>query len=70
MTGKIIYDRFTVNLIRTTNRAVWLEYEGDEQWIPLAALSMMSEREVTDASPGDSLELFIAEWKAKELGWC
>jgi len=53
-----------VTVKATTDRAVLLEYEDDEQWIPLS-LVQDGER----LQRGDETEVEIATWKAEELGW-
>lgn len=56
----------TIMVSRDQDRAILVEYEGEEEWIPK---SLIEGDEYKEMEKGDTLELDIPMWKAEELGW-
>lgn len=56
----------TIVVSRDQDRAILVEYEGEEEWIPK---SLIEGDEYKEMQKGDTLELDMPMWKAEELGW-
>lgn len=56
----------TIVVSREQDRAILVEYEGEEEWIPK---SLIEGDEYREMQKGDTLELDMPMWKAEELGW-
>ena len=61
---------FDVLVLKLTDKAALLEFEGEEEWVPRSA--MIVEDDALDEAEGDpemTIEVGIANWKAEQLGW-
>ena len=56
----------TVVLSTPKQRAILVEYEGEEEWIPK---SLIEGDGYENAKKGDEIDLDIPLWKAEEMGW-
>lgn len=55
-----------VRVVKTTDKAVLVEYEGEEYWLPRSHI-VVEESEVYDVE-GDHGTLVITEWIAQQKG--
>lgn len=49
--------------------AVWLEVDGDRQWVPRTCLDTITDRAVDAAEIGVTLNARVMVWKADQMGW-
>ena len=56
----------TIVVSRDQDRAILVEYEGEEEWIPK---SLIEGDEYKELTKGDTMEMDMPMWKAEELGW-
>lgn len=64
------YARVSVNVVKTTEKAVILNKDGDQQPVPRSLLSFHAEKLISDPrSKGTTQIIEIKEWKLLELGW-
>jgi hypothetical protein len=59
-------EKVTVVVSREQDRAILVEYEGEEEWIPK---SLIEGDEYKGMEKGDELELDIPMWKAEDVNW-
>lgn len=60
---------FEAEFIRQSNKAVLVEIDGEEHWIPESQIHDDSEAFVgCDLDKGDACKLICSEWIAKEKG--
>lgn len=55
----------TATIKRVTQGAVLLVVDGDEQWVPHSLI----EQDIDKDCEGEEMDVDIATWKARELGW-
>ncbi len=55
-------------VVQRGKKALLVQYEGDEQWIPFSLIHEDSEI-YESANKGAEGQLAIPEWKAEQLGW-
>lgn len=55
----------TAKIKRVTQGAVLLVVDDDEQWIPHSLI----EQDIGRDEEGEEMDVDIASWKARELGW-
>jgi len=53
-----------VLVLRATDRAVQVDHEGEEEWIPRSCI-----RDGEDLEEGFEGEIEVADWKLRALGW-
>lgn len=58
------YVSLDVLVVRTTERAVLLLHENEQEWVPRSCI--VDGDELDDA---DDVTIEMAEWKARDLGW-
>ena len=58
------YTPISVTVVCSSERAVRIYYEGAEEWLPRSLI----EGEC-DYGDGECVEISIADWKLRELGW-
>lgn len=58
----------TAILIRETENAFQIMYEGDTQWVPRSLVTYIR-KEPPDAKGQREITFDLEPWKAKQLGW-
>jgi hypothetical protein len=68
--GRSNDERWTEDVVivvsREQDRAILVEYEGEEEWIPK---SLIEGKDYQGMEKGETLNLDIPLWKAEEIGW-
>lgn len=62
------YTEFSVTLLHKTVKAVLLDFETAEVWVPLSVLSDDGREAVDDAEVDDVIDVEIATWFADKEG--
>jgi hypothetical protein len=62
------YEDTAVTVLRVTPKAVRVDYEGNEAWVPLSLCDERT-RELGAEDEGEEREIGIRLWKVEELGW-
>ena len=61
------YEVVEVTFRRSSEHAVLVSHDGDEQWVPLSCLA--DDDAFADAEAGDELEVEVAAWTGRDRGW-
>lgn len=68
MIGRETYVTVSGKLLRRTVKAVLIESEGVEAWLPLSCLGLGTDRAAENTALHEEVELEVAEWIARDKG--
>lgn len=60
---------FDVVLVYKTPSAALVDYEGEEEWLPLSILPDDEVETIAESTAGTELTVTVPLWKAQQLGW-
>lgn len=66
--GSDEFEDMAVTIVRVREKSVLLDYEGNEEWIPLSACDERG-HDLDENDEGEEREIGIALWVLKDRGW-